>query len=296
MENSGSEQYDQIARTIGYLSNNFKSQPDLETIAAEIGLSPSYLQRLFTAWVGISPKKFLLYTTAGYLKSQLNKQTTLWDAATEVGLESPARVYDLMISVEAIPPSVFRSKGEGLTIAIGTIGTPFGQCFIAFTKTGITDLHFLDADPGTSRGVTYDVATKDLYEKWPNAKFQPADGETIAYYQLQLTQLWENGMVDAPLKLQVLGTSFQLKVWEALLRIAPGQVESYQDIAKAIGQPKATQAVGNAVGANPIGYLIPCHRVIRATGVIGEYRWGKERKIALLGYEMARQETKRQTL
>jgi AraC family transcriptional regulator of adaptative response/methylated-DNA-[protein]-cysteine methyltransferase len=296
MENSESEQYDQIAKTIGYLINNFKAQPDLETVAAQIGLSPSYLQRLFTAWVGISPKKFLSYTTAAYLKNRLDKQATLWDVATEVGLESPARLYDLMISVEAIPPSIFRSKGEGLTIAIGTIATPFGQCFIAFTKTGITDLHFLDADLGTSRGVTYDMATKEINAKWPNAKFQPADEEAIAFYQQQLTQLWENGMVNAPLKLQVLGTSFQLKVWEALLRIAPGQVESYQDIAKAIGQPKASQAVGNAVGANPIGFLIPCHRVIRATGVIGEYRWGKERKIALLGYEMAKQETKRQTL
>jgi len=270
--------YDMIAQVIAYIDRHHTAQPDLATLAGGVGLSPSHLQRLFTDWAGISPKKFLDVLNASHLRRCLQNNLNLAEAADALGLAEATRVYDLAMRLEAVPPAVIRSGGQGLTLRYGMAATPFGQCLLAIGPHGITDLHFVDDFAP--------VPVPDvLFERWPNAWFdhQPA------VVQDTVRQIFTHP--DPPagrLKLWIKGTAFQIKVWEALLRIPPGQVTTYQAIGLALAQPNAAQAVGQAVGANPVAYLIPCHRVIRSTGVLANYRWGAVRKKALLGYELGR--------
>jgi AraC family transcriptional regulator of adaptative response/methylated-DNA-[protein]-cysteine methyltransferase len=270
--------YEKIAKAIEYISQNVKNQPSLFEVSEEVSISQFHFQRMFSEWAGVSPKKFLQYITADYLKSKIKESTNLTELAESAGLSSQSRVYDLFTGIEAVTPQEFKSDGKGLQISYGFHVTPFGECFIAVTERGICAMAFVDEK-------TRDHQLILLAKKWYFASIEPNQKMTEDYihriFSPNLTSLEK-------LPLMVQGTNFQLKVWEALLTIPQGAVTTYQQIANSIGNPKAVRAVGTAVGDNPIAYLIPCHRVIRKEGVLGEYRWGSLRKKALIGWEAAK--------
>lgn len=271
------DHYAQVATAIRFLQQHHQAQPSLDDIAAYVNLSPSHFQRIFTAWAGISPKKFLQYLTVEALKKSLSVAPNLSIAAEEVGLSTQSRVYDLFVNIEAVTPQTYKTQGKGIEIRYGFGETPFGRCFIAHTEKGICGLSFVDGDEAA-------VLTA-FKSRWQEASviFTP---ETA---RLLLNQIFSQSLHKQSLKLLLQGTKFQIKVWEALLKIPFGQVTHYQHIANTIENPKAVRAVGTAIGQNPIAFLIPCHRVIRREGIIGAYHWGSERKAALLGWEKARQ-------
>ena len=268
--------YYRVAEAIEYLTDNFKSQPDLTDVARQVHLSPSHFQRIFTEWAGVSPKKFMQYLSLDYLRERIFDTQNLNQAADLVGFSTQSRVYDLFVSIEGVTPNEYKTFGQGLEIQYGFHQTPFGECFIATTEKGICALSFVDE---TNKEQTF----KTFMDKWQAAK-------------LVLNTVYTEGVVQkvfAPsatdkIHVWVQGTNFQLKVWEALLKIPQGSVSTYQKVADNIQNPKAVRAVGTAIGSNPIAFLIPCHRVIKSTGVIGEYHWGSTRKKAILGWEMAK--------
>jgi AraC family transcriptional regulator of adaptative response/methylated-DNA-[protein]-cysteine methyltransferase len=275
-----SPDYQRIAQAIRFLEENFRRQPSLDEVAAAVHLSPFHFQRLFSEWAGISPKRFVQYLTADFLKARLAAAGNLAEAAEAAGLSAPSRLHDLFVTLEAVTPQEFRTGGAGVRIAYGVHPTPFGPALLAATERGICGLHLLDA---TTPNV--DAALAELRKSWPNAHLQADEVRTAPL----AARAFAPGS-GQPLHLLVRGTNFQVKVWEALLQVPGGQVVSYQQVAQAIGQPKALQAVGSAVGANPVAVLIPCHRVIRKEGMLGEYRWGSATKKALIGWEMAQLE------
>ena len=272
--------YKRIEEAIQYLEKNFRLQPELDELAENVHLSPFHFQRIFTEWAGISPKKFLQYLTVDYLKSKLEESRNLMEAAEEAGLSSQSRVYDLFTTLEAVTPQEYKLHGSGIRVEYGIHPTPFGNCLIGVTERGICWLSFLqaDADPGR------DIDEMKLH--WHNSIFHQDQLLTLGYVQKVFNNL--TGATNQKLHVLVKGTNFQLKVWEALLKIPVGDVTTYQNIASAIGSPKSMQAVGSAVGANHIAYLVPCHRVIRKDGILGEYRWSAIRKKSLIGWEMAK--------
>jgi len=267
--------YQRIESAIKYLAANYQQQPNLDDVAQAVHLSPFHFQRIFTEWAGITPKKFLQYLTTEHLKQKLQESRNILEAADAVGLSIQSRVYDLFVNLEAVTPNEYKTSGEGLTMEYGFHQTPFGECLIAVTERGICGLQFVSEE-------NREEILQRLQNKWSNAIFKENPRLTEKTVQ-------EIFYTNEPRKLNVLakGTNFQVKVWNALLQIPAGEVMSYQTIAKKINQPKALQAVGSAVGANPIGYLIPCHRVIKNEGLVGEYRWGSAKKRLLLGWEMA---------
>jgi AraC family transcriptional regulator of adaptative response/methylated-DNA-[protein]-cysteine methyltransferase len=282
-----SADYDRIAQVIAFMRQNYLSQPDLATVAQHIGLSEYHFQRLFTRWAGISPKRFLQYLTIEYAKSKINQTQNLLDLTLDVGLSSPGRLHDLFVNLEAMSPGEFKAGGAGLQIHYGIHDTPFGKALIATTPRGVCNLNFLDA-------ANLLTAEQTLRRSWSNAEI---------IYDIKATQPLNDVIFDAsisrdsttwtfreqkPLTLLVKGTNFQIQVWRALLNVPFGGMTTYQSVAEMISRPTATRAVGTAVGNNPIGYLIPCHRVIRASGELGGYRWGLERKTAILGWEASR--------
>jgi AraC family transcriptional regulator, regulatory protein of adaptative response / methylated-DNA-[protein]-cysteine methyltransferase len=271
-----SENYARIARAIAFMRQHQQSQPNLATVAQHIGLSESHFQRLFTQWAGISPKRFLQYLTVEYAKSKINQTKSLLDLTFDAGLSSPGRLHDLFINLEAMSPGEFKAGGAGLQICYGIEDTPFGKSLIAATDRGICSLYFVDS-------IDEKIAEQLLRQSWLNAELIP-DRSVI---QPLCNSIFnpEAFIEQKSLTLLVKGTNFQIQVWRALLKIPLGGMTTYQTIAQTIGRPKAARAVGNAVGNNPIGYLIPCHRVIRESGELGGYRWGLERKTALLGWE-----------
>lgn len=269
--------YEKVARAIEYITENVKSQPSLFEVADEVNTSQFHFQRLFTEWAGVSPKKFLQYITADYLKSKIKESSNLVELAEAAGLSSQSRVYDLFTGIEAVTPQEFKSEGKGLDISYGFHSTPFGECFIAITERGICGMAFVDDNSRNEQLIM-------LAKKWHFAQIRE-NTEVTSKYVGQIFQPNLSSLEKLPLLVQ--GTNFQLKVWEALLSIPQGAVTTYQQIAESIGNPKAVRAVGTAVGDNPIAYLIPCHRVIRKEGILGEYRWGSTRKKALVGWEAA---------
>ncbi|TLU96945.1 methylated-DNA--[protein]-cysteine S-methyltransferase [Dyadobacter sediminis] len=272
--------YDKIAKAIEFIVANAKAQPSLFDVAEEVCISQFHFQRVFTEWAGVSPKKFLQYITAAYLKEKIRETANLAELAEFAGLSSQSRVYDHFITMEAVTPLEFRSKGNGVFITYGFHETPFGECFIAVTERGICAMAFVDE-------VTRNEQLTLLLKKWTNAALSEKPSVTQEY----INRIFDpSGQTPARLPLIVHGTNFQLKVWEALLKIPNGSVTTYQQIARSIGVPGAVRAVGTAVGDNPVAYLIPCHRVIRKEGILGEYRWGSLRKKALIGWEAARLE------
>ena len=275
---SGNHHYDQVARAIDYLYEHFREQPSLDEVAAQVNMSAFHFQRVFTEWAGISPKRFLQYLTTDYLKNKLGNFNNLLDAADDAGLSGQSRVYDLFVTLEAVTPQEYKEKGSGIGIDYGFHQTPFGECIIGVTDRGVCHLSFL-ADGNRNEAVA------GLEMAWENAQLRQNDGLTEKTASIIFDK---QPSADQKLNILVKGTNFQVKVWNALLQIPMGSVSTYQSIAAGIGQPKALQAVGSAVGANPVAYLIPCHRVIRKNLVIGEYHWGPERKKAMLGWEMAK--------
>ena len=274
-----SDDYTRIERAIHYLDAHFREQPGLEAIAHDAGLSPFHFQRLFTRWAGLSPKRFVEFLTAGYARELLRESPGVLGAAYEAGLSGPGRLHDLIVNVYAVTPGELKTCGAGLVIRYGIGPSPFGDCFVAATGKGICALSF--PPPGEAG-----EAVAELRGDWPEAPLVE-DGkharETVGRI------FGAAGPERQTLNTVVKGTNFQVKVWEALVRIPPGCAASYEEIAAAVGSPKAVRAVGNAVANNPVAFLIPCHRVIRKTGVFGNYRWGTTRKRAILAWEAARE-------
>jgi len=271
-----SRDYERIARAIEYLRRHAAEQPDLAAVARHVHLSEHHFQRLFTRWAGVSPKRFLQYLTVEHAKSRLAQTGNVLDLTADVGLSGPGRLHDLFVTLEAMSPGEMRAGGAGLKIRFGIHESPFGACLIAVSPRGICGLHFVENQA---------AAVALLRRDWPHAALAPDAGGTVSLARRIFDPLAAQRM--QPLALLVRGTNFQIQVWRALLRLPFGSIATYRSIAAQIGHPSAARAVGNAIGANPIAWLIPCHRVIRGSGTFGRYRWGENRKAAILGWEAA---------
>ena len=267
-----------IAAAIDYLAENHEDQPSLDDVASVAGMSAHHFQRTFKTWTGVSPKRFLQYVTLGHAKRLLDGRASVLDAALESGLSGPGRLHDLFVSCEAVTPGEYKSRGQGLEIRYGLHDGPFGRALVGVTARGICWLGFVKGKD--DRG-----AVEEFAGAWPAAELVE-DGETTRSSAGRAFR-FAMGEGAEPVRLLVLGTNFQIKVWEALLRIPRGDIVSYQDVARALGCPNAVRAVGRAVGFNPISLLIPCHRVILKSGVVHTYRWGTARKRAILAIEQA---------
>jgi AraC family transcriptional regulator, regulatory protein of adaptative response / methylated-DNA-[protein]-cysteine methyltransferase len=268
--------YQRVADTLAWISAHFEEQPTLADIASRTGASPCHFQRLFSRWVGLSPKKYVQYLTLERAKASLGASRSVLAAALAAGLSGPGRLHDLFVNVEAVTPGEYKRGGAGLVVRHGIHNSPFGPCLLMHTERGICGLAFVDqGDDG--RTLAY------MGSRWPNAHLI-ADPD--AGTELAARVFAARGDGDRPLTVLLHGTPFQIQVWKALLRIPPGTVASYQTLANYIGKPDAARAVGTANGANPISYLIPCHRVIRKSGALGGYRWGLGRKLAMLSLEL----------
>lgn len=268
--------YSRIEQAIHFLEEHAREQPPLDTVAEHVGLSPYYFQRLFKRWAGVSPKRFLQYLTIENARHRLRDSASTLDTALDVGLSGPGRLHDLFVSIDAVTPGEYKSLGHGLKLRYGLHTTPFGDCLIALTERGICSLGFVGPD-GTAAALT------DLQKNWQYATLINDPETTLPAVE----QIFAPEPNDArkPLTIMLCGTNFQIKVWEALLRIPEGAVTSYSALADAVGHPGASRAIGSAAGRNPVAYLIPCHRVLRADGEIGGYRWGTARKKAILALE-----------
>lgn len=269
--------YELIEKAIKFIAQNYRDQPSLEQIADSVNLGPTHFQKTFTAWAGISPKKFVKYLSAEYAKKLLRENNlSILEATYEAGLTAPSRLHDLFVSIEAMTPGEYKNGGASLSINYSLADSLFGQVLIASTSRGVCHMSF-ETD--------FEKGLKSLKERYPNASFsQHLDSiqqEALFIFQKDWSKL-------SQIKLHLRGTPFQLKVWSALLKIPQGKLSSYGELAKAIGDKSAARAVGSAVGKNPIAYLIPCHRVIRSTGEFGEYMWGAERKTVILGWDLAK--------
>lgn len=267
------KEYDIIEKALIYIESNFKRQPELEEISSHLGMSPFHLQRTFKDWVGISPKRFLQFLTINHTRQLLKESRSVLEATFESGLSSPGRTHDLFVALDAVTPGEFKTLGKGLNIHYGKHESPFGNCLIAATNRGLCFMGFYS--DSASETIT------DLKSRYPQALLIENSRLTQPYFK----EIFNNNNSHNKITLFVKGTNFQIKVWEALLKIPEGRVCSYQDIAFIIGRPKASRAVGSAVGSNPVSYLIPCHRVIQSMGVFGDYHWGSARKKAMLLWE-----------
>lgn len=264
-----------IAEAIEYIRSNFKAQPGLDEVAEKVCLSPAHFQRLFTRWAGVSPKKFLQYTSVEYAKKVLQEgAATLFDAAYETGLSGTGRLHDLFVNIEGMTPGEYKNGGAHLFIQYSFAETPFGEIIVASTAKGICHMMFVEEDKAQALAV--------LQEKFPNAHYRDSWDEIQQSALSIFTQDWSQSGV---IKLHLKGTDFQLKVWETLLKIPQGKLTTYGTIADRLENRNASRAVGTAIGENPVAFLIPCHRVIRASGELGGYRWGLTRKVAIIGWE-----------
>ena len=275
--------YRRVAEAIDYIQQNYKQQPSLEEIAEKVNLSPFHFQRLFTDWAGVSPKKFLQYISVQHAKNILShSQASLFDTADKTGLSGTGRLHDLFVKIEGMTPGEFKNKGENLNINYSFAESIFGSILVASTHIGLCYMGFSD---------NKELAFSELQARFPKATFHQQLDE-IQENALQIyTQDWSK---IHNIKLHLKGTDFQLKVWEALLKIPTGNLSTYGTIANFIQKPKASRAVGTAIGSNPIAFLIPCHRVIQSTGVFGGYMWGPTRKSAIIGWEASRIEVSAQ--
>ena len=267
--------FKRIEQAINYIRNHFKEQPSLDEIAAAVNLSPHHFHRLFTQWAGVSPKKFLQFTTLEYAKSLLKEEKSLFDVSVDAGLSGTSRLHDLFVTVEAMTPGEYKNQGKDLTIYYSFPDTIFGSSCVASTIKGVCYLAFGNTATGY----------KELIEMFPRAIFiqqeQSIHLQAVAFLQNPESTLH-------PLQLHIKGTDFQLKVWDALLKIPLGELTTYGNISNHLNNPKANRAVGTAVGSNPISYIIPCHRVIRSSGELGGYHWGLDLKVAMIGWEAAK--------
>ena len=266
--------YNRIAKAIEYISSNFKDQPSLEEVAERIHLSPFHFQRLFTDWAGTSPKRFLQYISLGYAKRILKEnQATLFETAAETGLSSTGRLHDLFVNIEGMTPAEYKNGGKGLDINYNFSESPFGKIIVASTKKGICFMAFYEDET---------EAFSTLKSHFSNAHFTQ---KTDSFHENALSIFRHDPSKINQLKLHLKGTDFQLKVWETLLKIPSGKLATYGMIANEIDKPKASRAVGTAIGSNLVAFIIPCHRVIQSTGAFGGYMWGSNRKTAIIGWE-----------
>jgi len=268
--------YERVASVIRYLDLNHTAQPDLNELAQGAGLSPFHFHRLFSAWAGVTPKDFLQCLTLEHVKTRLRNGESVLDAALNTGLSGPGRLHDLCVSLEAVSPGEMKNGGADLDITFGLATTPFGQALIAETPRGICHLSF----PEKKSASPLDL----LREQWPHAQFHRDDDRVRKVAEDIFAKEKPKGN-RLTLRAFVRGTPFQVRVWRALLRVPSGSLISYGRLAAAVGLPRAARAVGSAVGANPLAFIIPCHRVIRETGALGNYRWDPIRKRAIIGWE-----------
>ncbi len=280
--------YARVERAICFLAERIEEQPKLDEVANAIGLSANRTQRLFKRWAGVSPKRFLEFLTVEHAKELLDQSVNVLDASLAVGLSGPGRLHDHFVKLEAMSPGEFKSEGCGLELVYGVHESPFGRVFLAATGRGICRLAFLG--DGTSDGSAEcseraeRAEMAQLSRSWPGAEIRRDPGRTGEL----AGRIFEPRDAPSEILVRVTGTNFQLAVWRALLGIPRGGLVSYEAVARAAGQEGASRAVGSAIGANPVAYLIPCHRVIRKSGAVGQYRWGAERKRALIAWESAR--------
>jgi AraC family transcriptional regulator of adaptative response/methylated-DNA-[protein]-cysteine methyltransferase len=271
--------YTRIERAIGYIRHHQTEQPSLEDVARHVGLSEFHFQRLFQRWAGVSPKRFLQFLTLQDAKRLLDDDRSVLDATFALGLSGPSRLHDLFLSLESMTPGQYKTAGAGLIVRWSFEETPFGEALFAVVDRGLCGLSFV-GDAGR------DAELETLARRWTGASLVRGRDRIRPFAAAVNDRL--AGRCDQPLSLLLKGTPLQLRVWEALLRVPEGHVTTYASLARAAGNPNAARAVGSAVGQNPIACLIPCHRVILATGAFGEYHWGSERKLALLAIEHAR--------
>lgn len=278
--------YERIAKAISYLAEQVEDQPSLEEVAARVNLSPFHFQRLFCRWAGITPKRFLQVLTVERGKELLARSSSLLETSGALGLSSGSRLHDHFVQIEAVTPGEYKSGGNTLRMVHGVHETPFGNLFVALTERGVCKAAFVDGD-------TADSELEDLRQAWPGALIDLDRSRTAVVIEAMFhgTGPRRSRPDRAPLSVQVAGTNFQVAVWRALLRVPPGLVVSYSRIAQDIGHPGSARAVGNAVGANPVAFLIPCHRVIQQSGALGGYRWGTTRKQVLQLWERVQHES-----
>jgi AraC family transcriptional regulator of adaptative response/methylated-DNA-[protein]-cysteine methyltransferase len=268
--------YELVKHTLAFISENWREQPSLDTLADQAGLSATHLQRLFTRWAGLSPKAFLQAVTLDHARGLLRDSASILDASYELGLSGPGRLHDLFITHEGMSPGIYKAKGRGLKIQYGFHDCPFGRALILITNEGLAGLAF--ADPGQEKS-----ALADMRARWPEASYTETPSATAPYAKrIFESERWKS---DQPLRIVFIGSDFEIRVWETLLRIPFGKASTYSDIASHIGKPTAARAVGSAVGKNPISFVVPCHRVLGKSGGLCGYHWGLTRKRAILGWE-----------
>ncbi len=281
-----SRDFGRIARAIAYIDTHFRRQPRLQEVAAHVGLSGFHFNRLFRRWAGVTPKQYLAFVTGRAARSALEAQAPVLDAALSVGLSGPGRLHDLVVTLDAVTPGELKARGAGVKITYGFSDTPFGKALIASTSRGICHLAFVEPNEEAR-------AATGMLQAWPRAEAERDDGHARAL----AVRIWGNEpRRAAPMRLAVTGTNFQIQVWQALLDLGARGCTTYAALAEAAGIAGACRAAGSAVGANPVAYLIPCHRVLRKSGELGGYRWGEPRKRAMLAWESLRQEERRRAL
>ncbi|WP_310621965.1 methylated-DNA--[protein]-cysteine S-methyltransferase [Flexibacterium corallicola] len=269
--------YRVIQDTLKSISDSWREQPSLESLAHQVGLQPIQLQRVFSRWAGITPKQFLQAITLDHARQLLKDSASVFETSYELGLSGPARLHDLFVTHEAMTPGEYRRRGEGVQISYGFHQSPFGKALIMATDKGLAGLAF--ADDGDEQQVL-----EDMCRRWPAARFIQNPSVTEPYIlRVFDPDQWTS---DNPLKLVFIGSDFEIRVWETLLKIPMGAATTYSDIAERVGSPRASRAVGTAVGKNPLAFVVPCHRVLGKSGKLCGYHWGLTRKKAIMGWEM----------
>mgnify|MGYP001945342602 CR=1 FL=1 len=268
--------YQTVRRVIEIISQNWQDQPELEDLAAAAGMPATQLQKTFTRWAGLSPKAFLQAVTLDNAKKLLAEGMPLLEASHELGLSGPGRLHDLFITHEAMSPGIYKARGKGLEIRYGFHASPFGTALVMATERGLAGMAFCDEEGET-------VALEDMMSRWPNASYVEDNEETRSYARRAFNP--QNWSPDDPLRVVLIGTDFEIRVWEGLLSIPVGRATSYSKLAEHIGVPNAPRAVGRAVGRNPVSFVVPCHRVMGKSGALTGYHWGLTRKRAMLGWE-----------
>jgi AraC family transcriptional regulator, regulatory protein of adaptative response / methylated-DNA-[protein]-cysteine methyltransferase len=268
--------YDLVKHTLAFISENWRDQPSLETLAGQAGVSDAHLQRLFTRWAGLSPKAFLQAVTLDHARAMLKDSTSILDASYELGLSGPSRLHDLFVTHMGMSPGIYKARGRGLHITYGFHDSPFGRALVMVTGEGLAGLAF--ADEGGEK-----AALADMMQRWPEAQYTEHPAVTAPTAR----RIFEpsNWRADEPLRVVFIGTDFEIRVWETLTRIPFGKATTYSDIAAHLGKPSAARAVGTAVGKNPVSFVVPCHRVLGKSGGLCGYHWGLTRKRAILGWE-----------
>jgi AraC family transcriptional regulator of adaptative response/methylated-DNA-[protein]-cysteine methyltransferase len=271
--------YERIRRIVAFISERWREQPSLDDIAAHVGLSTTHVHHLFRRWCGLSPKAFLQAITLDNAKALLADSASVLDATYELGLSGPARLHDLFVTHEAMTPGDYKAGGAGLTLRVGYHPSPFGEAILVATERGLAGLGFVDAGDRPA-------ALADMQRRWPKAAYVEDEAATAPIARRIFDPLaWR---AEQPLRVVLIGTDFEVRVWQALLRVPLGRATTYSDIASRIGRPSASRAVGAAVGKNPISFVVPCHRVLGRSGALTGYHWGLTRKQAMLGWEQGR--------